>query len=272
MTALSVPQFPPAQIDRASPVPFYFQLKRQLLERIVSGAWKAGERMPSEPAICQHFGVSRTTVRQALAVLENEGLIRKEKGRGTFIAERRPSSWLLQSARGFYDDAVQMGHTVTSRVLRNEIEELPEWACDALELAPGSRGLTLERLRWVDDRIAMYVLTHLPLELAEVLLTADLESGSLYRVLEEQAGLVVVGGRCVVEAVKAEDRLAALLEVDSGSPLLFIESVSWDAETYPFECYRAWHRADQTKIEVQVAHEEVVTKAGLSAAAFGMAR
>jgi GntR family transcriptional regulator len=251
-------------------VPFYFQLKRQLVERIASGAWKVGARLPSEPAICEHFGVSRTTVRQALAELESEGLIRKEKGRGTFIAEPRPSSWLLQSARGFYEEAARMGHAVTSRVLRSELEELPEWACDALELASGSRGLTLERLRWVDDRIAMYVITHLPLELGEVVLGADLESGSLYGVLEERAGLVVVGGRRVVEAVKAEERLAALLEVDPGSPLLFVESVSWGADGHPFECYQAWHRADQTKIEVQVAHEDVVAKAGLSAAAFGM--
>lgn len=272
MTSLSTPDFPPAQIDRKSPVPFYFQLKRQLVERITSGAWMAGERMPSELAICQHFGVSRTTVRQALAELEIEGLIRKERGRGTFIAERRPSSWLLQSAHGFHDEALRTGHTVTSRVVRNEIEKLPKWACDSLELAAGSRGLTLERLRWVDERIAMYVVTHLPLRLADVILAADLESGSLYQVLKDQEGLVVVGGRRIVEAVSADVRLAALLEVDADSPLLFVESVSWDAEARPFECYRAWHRADQTKIEVQVAHEEVVTRAGLSVATYEMAR
>ncbi len=269
---MSALELPTSQIDRTSPVPFYFQLKRQLVEQIVSDGWKTGERMPPESAICEHFGVSRTTVRQALAELEREGLIRKEKGRGTFVAQPRPSSWLLQSARGFYDDAVRMGHTVTSRVLRCEVEQLPEWACEALELAAGSRGLTLERLRWVDDRIAMYVVTHLPLRLSEIVLAADLETGSLYRVLEERDGLVVVGGRRVVEAVEAEEKLAALLEVESGSPLLFVESVSWDAQVRPFECYRAWHRADQTKIEVQVAHEEVVTRAGFSPAALGIAK
>jgi GntR family transcriptional regulator len=261
---VSLAELSSEQIDRNSPVPFYFQLQNQLVEQIVSGAWKVGDRLPSEPAICEHFGVSRTTVRQALAELESEGLIRKEKGRGTFIAQPR-SSWLLQSAHGFYDEAARTGHTVTSRVLRREIEELPEWACEALKVSHGCRGLTLERLRWVDGRIAMYVITHLPLELSEVVFAADLERGSLYQVLEERAGLVVVGGRRVVEAVRAEDGLAALLEVDSGAPLLFVESASWNAQAQPFECYRAWHRADRTKIEVHVAHEEIVTKAGISA-------
>lgn len=269
---MSVLELPASQIDRTSPVPFYFQLKRQLVEHIVSGGWKKGERMPSESAICEHFGVSRTTVRQALAELEREGLTRKEKGRGTFVAQPRSSTWLLQSARGFYDDAVRMGHTVTSRVLRCEVEQLPEWACEALELPEGSRGLTLKRLRWVDDRIAMYVVTHLLHGLSETVLTADLKNGSLYRALEERERCVVVGGRRVVEAVQAEEQLAALLEVEPGSPLLFVESVSWDAERHPFECYRAWHRADQTKIEVQVANEEVVTKAGFSPAALWIAK
>ncbi len=265
-----LPELPPSLIDRNSPVPFYFQLKRQLSEQIASGGWSPGDRLPSEPAICGHFGVSRTTVRQALAALENEGLIRKEKGRGTFVAEPQ-SSWLLQSAGGFHAEAARAGHTVTSRILRNEIEELPEWACEALSLPSGSRGVSVERVRWVDERIAMVVLTHLPPDFAEAALGADLATGSLYRVLEERLGVVVFGGRRVVEAVAADDRLAGLLEVPPQSPLLFVESVSWDQRLQPIECYRAWHRADRTKIEVQVAHEELVVKAGFSPSALEIA-
>lgn len=251
-------------IDRTSPVPFYFQLKKALEDQIVSGRWRVGERLPSEPAICTHFRISRTTVRQALAELESEGLVRKEKGRGTFISEPRSSSWLLQSSHGFYDEAVRGGRIVTSKVLRAEIEVLPQWAADALRLASGSVGMTIERVRWIDDRLVMYVINHLPPELAETVLEADLETGSLYTALEDRNGLSVFGGRRVVEAVRAEDELAPLLEVQPGTPLLFVESVSWDAQLRPFECYRAWHRADRTKIEVQVVHEEVATRAGFS--------
>jgi GntR family transcriptional regulator len=259
-----VADLPASTIDRSSPVPFYFQLKKALEEQITSGRWAAGERMASESAICDHYSLSRTTVRQALGALEREAMIRREKGRGTFIAEPRASSWLLQSSHGFHEEAVRAGHTVASRVLRREVEVLPRWAADALALAPGSEGVTLERVRWMDDRLVMYVLNHLPPDLAETVLAADLENGSLYGVLEEREGLAVFGGRRLVEAITAEDELARLLEVESGAPLLFVESVSWNEDLRPFECYRAWHRADRTKIDVQVVHEYAAERAGMT--------
>jgi GntR family transcriptional regulator len=255
-------EFTQVKINRNSPIPFYFQLKKLLADEIASGRWAPGDRLPSEPAICDHFDISRSTVRQALAELESEGIIRKEKGRGTFVAQQRPSGWLLQSSHGFHDEARRAGHAVTSRVLSCDVGPLPQWAVDALALPAGADGVTLERLRWVDDRLVMYAVSHLPAELAEVVTAADLRTESLYRVLAERAGLTVVGGRRVVEAVVARDELGPLLEVERGAPLLFVESVSWDADLRPFECYRAWHRADRTKIEVQAVSDDVVTKAG----------
>jgi GntR family transcriptional regulator len=254
---------PPSAIERDSPVPFYFQLRKVLSEEIESGRWAPGERLPSEPAMCAHFDISRTTVRQALAELEAEGLIRKEKGRGAFVTERRPSGWLLQSSHGFYEDAVRAGDKVTSKVLRRDVGPLPPWALDALRLPPGAEGVTLERLRWVDELLVMYVITHAPMALADVILEADLERGSLYRTLEDRKGLTVVGGRRVVEAVVAQAELPRLLEVERGAPLLFVESVSWGADLRPFECYRAWHRSDRAKIEIQAVPREFVIRAGL---------
>ena len=257
-------ELPFSSIDRASPVPFYFQLRKLLEDQIVSGRWVPAERLPGESALCEHFTVSRTTVRQALAELENEGLVRREKGRGTFVAEPRTSAWLLQSAHGFHEEGERAGHSVTSQVLRKEVGPLPQWAADALRLPMGSEGVTVERLRWVDGRLVMYVLNHLPPELARTVLGADLENGSLYQVLEEREGLSVCGGARVVEAVAAEGELAGLLEVEAGSPILFVESLSWGVDNQRFECYRAWHRADRTKIQVQVVHEDVAARAGFN--------
>jgi GntR family transcriptional regulator len=261
---------PQSRIDRSSPVPFYFQLKKTLAEEIVSGRWSSGDRLPSEPAICGHFQVSRTTVRQALAELEAEGAIRREKGRGTFVSSPASGAWHLQSSHGFFEEAARVGLAVTSRVLRRQVESLPSWACDALGLAEGSEGVTVERLRWVGDRLVMYVITHLPVVLAETVMGADLETGSLYRTLEEARGLVVHAGRRVVEAVQAQDDLAPLLEVEPGAPLLFVESVSWGPDLRPLECYRAWHRADRTKIEVHVLSQAVASKAGVDARSLQM--
>jgi len=254
---------PITHIDRSSPIPFYFQLKKIIVQEISTGRWAPDEQIPSEPEICQHFGVSRTTVRQALAELENEGSIRREKGRGTFVSQTYPELWFLQSSQGFYDEAARKGHEVVSRLIRRERTELPGFAAEALGLEVGAEGVILERLRWVDGRVVMYVVNYLVDRLSPAVMEADLVNGSLYRAIAEGAGFTMAGGRRVVEAVTAEDELANLLEVDEGSPLLFVESVAWDESLALVEFYRAWHRADRTKIEVQVLNHNLAAQAGL---------
>lgn len=254
---------PLGQIDRRSPVPFFFQVKGLLADEFDRGRWVPGDRLPSEPELCDHFGVSRSTVRQALAELEREGRLRRERGRGTFVAEPRTSAWFLQSSHGFHDEATAAGHEVTSRVLRRELVPLPSWAAVALRVPAGSEGLRVDRVRSVDGAVAMYVESYLLAQLAGPILAAALERDSLYRLLRDEAGVEVAGGRRVVEATTAREHLAEVLEVPPGAPLLHVESVSWDADERPFECYRAWHRSDRTKIAVQVVASAAAETAGI---------
>ena len=74
-------------LDRSSFVPLYYQLQELLKEQIESGAWKPGDRLPSEPALARRYGISRVVVRQALAILQDDGQIVRVQGRGTFVAE-----------------------------------------------------------------------------------------------------------------------------------------------------------------------------------------
>jgi GntR family transcriptional regulator len=258
-------QAPLGQIDRRSPVPYFFQLKALIAEQLDRERWAPGDRIPSEPELCKRFGVSRATVRQALAELEREGRVRKERGRGTFVTEPRASAWFLQSSHGFYDEATDAGRVVTSRVLRRELAPLPSWAAVALDLPGDAEGVRLERLRSVDGEIVMYVESYLLAEFADLVLDAELERASLYQVLREGGGTDVAGGRRVVEATTARADLAKLLEVDPGSAVLYVEAISVDRDQRPFEAYRAWHRSDRTKIAVQVVGNELAATAGIDA-------
>jgi GntR family transcriptional regulator len=202
--------------------------------------------------MCEHFGVSRTTVRQALARLEQEGLVRKHKGQGTFVQGSQVRSWMLQESAGFFlDEALRGGRSVTSEVLDARLAILPRWASDALDLPPDSEGVTLERLRSVDGMVALYVVNHLPAEFADAVPPPTDPTESLYQRLETRYGVTAYGARRVLEAVPAGERLAGLLEVDRGTALAFIESVSWSASFQPFDCYRAWLRTDRMRIEIE---------------------
>jgi GntR family transcriptional regulator len=252
--AAGVRSLPSGDVDRNSPIPFYFQLSEMLEAEIVSGRWAPGQRLASEHELCERFQLSRTTVRQALVRLEQEGLINRRKGQGTFVERGRPRSWLLQSSDGFFQDEVgRMGREVSSKLRRRETGLLPRWASDALALPPGSEGVSMERLRSVDGRIAMLVSEYLPVRLAETVLALDLPSDSLYRRLATADGVEVAGGRRTLEAVQAGSKLAELLEVRRSAPLVFIESVAWDRTLTPFHCYRTWVRTDRMRIDIEVA-------------------
>jgi len=239
-------------IDRSSPVPFYFQLAELLESEIAEGRLAPGARLPSEPELCEEYGLSRTTVRQALGRLEQRGLIARRKGQGTFVRTGESGLWLLQSSEGFFQEAVdRLGRTVTSEILRAERAPLPSWACQALELPADSTGVTLERRRSLDGHVALYVVNHLVEELADAALEIGNPNESLYQRLNERAGILPHGGRRTLEAVAALGEVATQLELEPGAPVAFIESVAWDASMRPFDCYRAWLRTDRTKIDIQ---------------------
>src|SRR4051812_6760090 len=244
---------PDPRIDRTSPVPFYFQLVRTLREEIVSGRWKPGERMASELELCDHFGISRTVVRQALSRLEEEGLLRREKGRGTFVADGHERSGQLDPLAGFFQDELGRGRpAVPSQLLNRDIEPLPDWAADALGRPRGSEGATIARLRSVDGDVAMYTVNHVIPEVARTVMELGRDE-SLYEALERDHGLVVHGGRRVVEAVIAGEKLGRLLQVRAEAPLAFIESVSWDEQRRPFDCFQAWLVTHRMRIELEVS-------------------
>jgi GntR family transcriptional regulator len=209
--------------------------------------------MLSEGEICDFFALSRSTVRQALALLETEGLVVRAKGRGTFVAETRSRSWLLQSSEGFFHDEVgRMGRGVRSRVLRAVVEPFPAAVTEALALPAGTAGVTLERIRFVDDLLALYVVNYLPPQFAPAVFDGGVSDGSLYDRLFEQVGIEIFGGRRVLQAVAASQKLARLLEITRGTPVAYIESTSWDRNLQPFDYYCAWVRTDRMRIEVQV--------------------
>jgi GntR family transcriptional regulator len=112
-------------------------------------------------------------------------------------------------------------------------------------------------VRSIDGLVAMYNVNHLPSELAEVVLPLDDPNESLYRRIKDRGRIEAAGGRRVLEAVRAEERLAHLLEVPVGSPLVFIESMTWDRNLRPFDCYQSWLRTDRMKIDVSVVSSPV---------------
>jgi len=237
------------RIDRSSAVPLYQQLEDAIRSDIGSGVYPPGGLLQSESEICTRYDLSRSVVRQTLRHLAQAGVIRTERGRGSFVAERKLSERFVQRTTGFYDDLTRMGLRIDTRVLRQEIAPVPPDVRDFLEL---DQAVRIDRLRSVEGRVLAYVRTYISPERCPGLERYDLGDRSLYAHLREVYGLTVHGGSRTVEAVSADGEIARYLEVEPGTPLLLLSSASRTEDGQPLEWFAAWHRADRTRFEVEI--------------------
>ncbi len=242
-----------ANIDRGSHVPYYLQLKVALTEGIEQGDWGPGDLIPSESELGKSYGVSRTVVRQALNEMTYEGLVVRQKGKGTFVRQPKISSRsLVQSLEGYYSDMAERGVPVMNQVLEQILEPADLDVASNLELEAMAPVIKLVRLRFVDDEPIVLVVSHLPYEMCREVVKADLEHGSLYAFLEEQCGLTIGRGWRRIEAIAADEQAAAHLDVDIGSPLIRLKSVSYTPEGTPLEYFDALFRGDRSRFEVEI--------------------
>jgi GntR family transcriptional regulator len=237
-------------IDRASPVPYYHQLRELIERRIDSGELAVDDQLPGEHNLCERYGVSRTVVRQALSDLEASGRVVRRKGKGTFVAAPKTAEGLVQSLGGLFQDVQTRGQELYSRVLHLERATPAPVIAELLELAPGEEIVLLERIRYVDGEPWVVTTTHLPLALAEPLLDMDMSRRSLYRTLEDDLGLNLQSARRTVEAARAGETVARHFGVEIGSPVLLLKSLTLLDDGRPVEYFVAWHRGDRSRFEV----------------------
>lgn len=232
-----------------------WQIRDYLLEQIKSGELRHGQRVPSERELCQRFGVSRMTVRQALDRLAWEGVLERRRGSGTYVAP--PKIRLgLQQLTGFSEDMRRRGMRPGSRILLADVGEADPEAAAALGLAVDRRVTHLRRLRLADQRPLALECVQVPLRVFPDLVdriqaavrAGEAESLSLYA-LFERAGIRLARAEQSIEASIATGEQAALLGVREGSPLLVLTRLTWADDGTAVEFVRSWYRGDKYRYE-----------------------
>ncbi|PWF27451.1 GntR family transcriptional regulator [Ancrocorticia populi] len=242
----------PAMIVRDSTVPFHRQLKTILLEQISRDGLVEGDRLWSEPQISATYGVSRSVVRQTLAELENEGVIERVRGRGTFIAGAKMDHGLTISIEGLYAQAQSLGLELTSDVLQQAVEPAAEPVSTELEVVTGCPVFMLERVRGVEGMPWSHTASWIPSARVPGIEEHDFSTGSLYELLRTRYGMRFGRARRSIEAIAAPEEIAHYLGVDEGAPLLRIKSVLYDIHGIPIERFIAHHRGDMSRFDVSL--------------------
>ncbi len=231
--------------------PRYREIEQALRLRIAS--LRPGDALPSDADLCREFGVSRMTARHAVHRLAEEGLLSREPGRGTFVAEP-PSHRRANNLIGFSDEMRRRGRDPWSRLLRRELRPARPAEARDLRLREGDPVVALLRIRMA-DRVAIAV-EHVTLHgrCAPAVMHADLERGSLHDALRA-AGLVPHRGRATISAEVASPDDARLLDVPPRSPLLVERRVIVDARGRPLEATESRYPADRYALDVDFVVE-----------------
>jgi GntR family transcriptional regulator len=226
------------------------QIADLVASAIADGRLQPGDQLRPERELATVFGVNRLTVRQALADLQRRRLIHRRTGRngGTFVADP-VIDYDLTTFVGFTAQARRHGRVAGASVLRAQLEVADPATAEALQLVAGAEVITIDRLRLASEIPVLVEHSSFPAERFAALLEGPL-TGSLYDLLDERFGARPRRAVESIEPVRADARLARLLEVPRGRPLLAVNRVAFDDQGVPVECARDFLRGDRARTVV----------------------
>ena len=233
------------------PYPKYLQLRRVLLGRIEQ-SMRPGDQLPTEHALCEEFGVSRETVRAALGTLEQDGIIRRTPGRGTFV-DRMPPPRPERRLTGLTEDYSALNLDTEARVLETGPARMPAALCDLLGLDPETPGFRISRLRLFERRPLAWHESWMTPEIGARTAALDLRRTSIRREMLETLGLAMVEDHQGIEAVAADPGAAPLLDVPVGAPLLCMTRLFVMEDGGLAVYFRSLYRADRYYYTVKLA-------------------
>lgn len=199
-------------------LPKYREIAEELRAAIENGEFTDGESLPSESVLSERYGVSRGTIRQTFAFLRAAGVVSSRQGARRQVLggpRTQPMTELLSFSRW----AVGIGETHSSRTVSTGLVVPTPFIAEKLGLAEGASAFHVERMRMLSGVPTMVENTYYPERLAEPILAMDLETESITDRLEEY-GIVFADAEHSIEAIAAPARIAKMLDIDPGAPLL----------------------------------------------------
>ncbi len=235
-------------LDRTSPVPLYFQVAGHLQAASENGTLPPGTQFASELRLAEELGLSRPTVRRALAYLVERGLLVRRRGVGTEVVKPRVRRPLELTS--LYDDLAAAGQRPTTRVLTNERIAAPADVAEALGLPEGAPVIRLVRLRSASGQAIARMTNHLPADRFEVSSQA-LEQHGLYRLLRS-AGITLHAANQAIGARRATVEEARTLNESRGAALLTMQRITYAIDDSVIEFGSHIYAASRYSFEISL--------------------
>jgi GntR family transcriptional regulator len=234
-------------IDLNSRLPRYYQIKQNIADLIQANLLRAGDTLPSERELSEQYGVNRMTVRQAISDLVNAGLLRRQHGKGTFIADKSAFHPLIPAVTGFSERALSAGLRPTSRVLSQEIIPASPVVAERLCIEHKAPVILLKRLRLVDNEPLMIEKSYLPHHAFPDLLDEDFNVQSLYTVLVKRYAAHIIETEQTLEPTLLTADESQYFNLKAGQPAMLVHVVAYTHQHRPVEFSKAIIRGDRCR-------------------------
>ena len=238
-----------AQTDASTLTPRHHQVYVVLRQQLVENAYPPDSPMPTEHELARLFGVSRITVRRALDRLQAEGLISRQRGRGTFAQPALQRPVIHAGLRGIFENLVSMGLRTQVRLVEFGYVGAPPEVAAALDLPAGAPVQKAVRVRRYKGTCFSHLTTYVPERLGRSFTKAELVEQPLLLLLE-RAGVVVSAADQTMSAKLADTLVAPLLGVEPGTALLWVRRTVRDQNDRAVEYLEALYRPDVYEYEM----------------------
>jgi GntR family transcriptional regulator len=242
-------------VSKENDVPLYQQIKESLRKEILERRLKEKEKIPSERSLCERFGVSRITVRQALSELLAEGLIERRQGKGTFVAPRKVQQGLARIV-DFARTVLDLGLKPSTRITEYKIVPADVVLSRILAIPVSSQVSKLVLLGLGDSEPLVLYTSYFPLSLGAQMFEAAKERTkrglpfSTYDLYKDIRIVMPSQVDQTFEATVADNEISSILKIKKGSPILLVTSIFISSEKSPLEFRRAMYRGDRYKFHI----------------------
>lgn len=227
-------------LDKKIPTPLYYQLQRIIKEDIESGLYKVGDVIPTEKDLVDTYGISRSTVRQAVLTLVNEGYLKREKSKGTIVISQTGRSRFIGGLISFTEEMDRRQIPHSSIILDKKIIPAQTEVADKLKVQAGDLVYYLKRLRSINEQPFLIDKHYIPYRLCPGIEDEYHENTSLYQLLRTRYQLNLHHGQIDFEVVNMpSDEVVELLEVQSKVPLLQAERTVYSENDVPLDYFTA---------------------------------
>lgn len=251
-----------ATMDLKEGIPLHRQISDWLKQEIESGALTSDEKLPSENELSKKFDVSRVTVRRALQTLENEQLIYRCQGLGSFVTDQRTHQ-SFSILNDFTEELEGSGMEASSKLISFEQVDISEQKdlLSYLDIKNKKIAVQLERVRMGDGEPIAYDITWMPIFYGQLIEGYNLEETTIFKILEDEFDIPIQKGCYRIEAAMADDKLAKHLNIDPQTPLLLMNRISYTIGEKPVYYQKRYYRNDKMVFELMAERRASNTNA-----------